>query len=82
MSNYALSGNPNTSPKTLDLLANDEVWIVPSAVARNPNTPHETLERLANDADPNVRYRVAQNPNTPQYIRQYIKIAEFLNYYE
>ena len=51
MSNYALSGNPNTSPKTLDRLANDYDWIVLRLeVANNPNTPQyiKTYLRLKN----------------------------------
>jgi hypothetical protein len=82
MSNYHLARNPNTSAETLARLANDDDDSVRRGVAINPNTPPETLERLANDEKWSVRYYVTRNPNTPQYIRQYIKITEFLNYYE
>ena len=82
MSNYELALNPNTPPETLESLANDDNWLVRSHVAGNPNTPIETLERLANDKDWRVRCRVANNPNTPQYIKTYLKIKKFLNYYE
>jgi hypothetical protein len=51
-------------------------------VARNLNTSPETLERLANDDYFWVRRLVVNNPNTPQYIKDYLKIKEFLNYYE
>ena len=82
MCNYELALNPNTPTETLESLANEDNWIVRSHVANNPNTPPEVLERLANDEDSYVRYHVAINPNTPQYIKDYLKIKEFLNYYE
>jgi hypothetical protein len=49
-------------------------------LAINPNTQPEVLERLANDKYWHVRSGVARNPNTPQYIKDYLKIKEFLNY--
>jgi len=73
--------NSNTPPETLERLANDYDWFVRSCVAENPNTPPETLARLANDDDSNVRYWVSTNPNTPQYIKDYLKIKEFLKSY-
>jgi len=82
MSNFDLAQNPNTPPKTLDSLSNDDDYGVRWHVVWNPNTPTETLERLANDKDSWVRSCVARNPSTPQYIRKYLKIKEFLNYYE
>lgn len=48
----------------------------------NTNTSPETLERLANDSSGFVRECVAKNPSTPQYILTYLKIEDFLNYYE
>ena len=81
MSNLKLAKNPNTTPETLERLADDENWWVRYRVAYNPNTSPETLERLANDEDYCVRSSVANNPNTPQYIKDYLKIKKFLNYY-
>ena len=74
--------NPNTPIETLERLANDESWVVRSWVARNLNTPPETLTCLANDDECSVRRGVAWNSNTPQYIKDYLKIKEFLNYYD
>jgi hypothetical protein len=74
--------NPNTSPETLARLVNHKHYSVRCVVAWNPNTPTETLERLANDEDYYVRSGVKNNPITPQYIRTYLKLKEFLNYYE
>ncbi len=82
MSNYYLARNPNTSPESLERLANDEDSCVRYWIARNPNTLPETLDRLANDYDWVVRHGVVRNPNTPQYIKDYFKIKKFLNYYE
>jgi 3-methyladenine DNA glycosylase AlkC len=70
------------SKEQLALLANDENWYVRRGVAFNPNTPTEVLERLANDNEWYVRRWVANNPSTPQYIKTYLKIKEFLNYYD
>jgi hypothetical protein len=70
------------SKEQLFLLANDKHYYVRCEVAFNPNTPPEVLERLANDNEWYVRRWVANNPSTPQYIRTYLKIKEFLNYYE
>jgi len=78
MSNYDLTTNPNTSPETLDILANDGVWMVRRDVAENPNTPPEALDRLANDEEYWIRYRVAQNPSTPQYIKTYLRLKAVL----
>ncbi len=50
-------------------------------LAKNPNTSSETLERLANDDYYGIHVAVTKNPNTPQYIKDYLKIKEFLNYY-
>jgi len=82
MSNYDLAINHNTPPETLARLATDKDYKVRRFVAYNPNTQPETLERLANDGNYWVRMGVTINPNTPQYIRTYLKIKEFLNYYE
>ena len=78
---HGVAKNPNTSPETLALLANDEAYNVRSYVAYNPNTSSETLERLANDDYYGIHVAVTKNPNTPQYIKDYLKIKEFLNYY-
>lgn len=51
-------------------------------VAYNRNTPPEALDRLANDDYFWVRRFVTRNPNTPQYVKDYIKIKKFLNYYD
>ena len=82
MNNFDLSVNINTSPETLDSLANDAGPYIRRNVAGNPNTLPETLERLANDGFYWVRYWVAKNPNTPQYIKDYLKIKRILNCYE
>ena len=82
MSNYNLAINPNTPPETLERLANVNSYPVRNEVALNPNTLPETLERLANDHFYYVRLGVTRNPNTPQYIKDYLKIKKFLNYYE
>ena len=39
MYRYEVANNPNTSPETLERLANDKDWRVRYYVARNPNTP-------------------------------------------
>jgi hypothetical protein len=82
MSNYDLAENHNTPPETLERLANGGNANLRWLVAFNPNTPPEALERLANDEDSEIRYEVANNINTPQYIKDYLKIKEFLNRYE
>ena len=78
---YWVARNTATSSETLARLANGGYSYARRAVAYNPNTLPKTLERLANDEDSYVRYRVARNPNTIQYIKDYLKIKEFLNYY-
>ena len=78
---YWVAINPNASPETLARLADDESSYVRSRVAFNPNTLPETLERLVNDKSYLVRCTVAENLNTPQYIKDYLKIKKFLNYY-
>ena len=82
MSNYNLAINPNTPPEILERLVNVNSYPVRIEVAFNTNTPPEALERLANDHFYYVRLGVAQNLNTPQYIKDYLKIKEFLNRYE
>jgi hypothetical protein len=78
---FDLARNPNTPPETLDRLANDEDADVRYWVAWNPHTLPETLESLANDDAWYVRCAVAWNPNTPQYIKDYLKIRQFLNWH-
>ena len=75
---YGVAYNTNTSPKTLTHLANDDDYSVRRGVALNINTSPETLERLANDGDSYVRSGVIRNPNTPQYLKDYLKINQFL----
>jgi len=75
---YSLARNPNTSPKTLELLATDERFGVRRSVAQNPNTSPRFLEILATDKISYVRCDVARNPNTPRYLKKYIKIQEHL----
>ena len=70
--------NPNTSPETLERLANDDD-LVRQCVAENPNTSPETLERLANDENWWVRRSLIRNLNTPQYIKDYLKLKQFLS---
>jgi hypothetical protein len=65
MNNYDLARSRNTTPETLERLANDEDYCVRYYVAFNPNTPIEILARLANDKDWGVRSHVAENINTP-----------------
>ena len=73
-----LARNPNTPPKTLDLLANDDDWNVRWHVADNPNASPETLERLANDEDWRVRRDVAFNHNTqPQTLERLANDADY-----
>ena len=79
---YWVAWNPNASPEALERLVNDVDSGVRFRVACNTNTSPETLERLANDVDSGVRCGVVNNSNTPQYIKDYIKIKEFLNCYE
>jgi hypothetical protein len=62
MQKNELASNPNTSPETLTLLADDEDSVVRFWVAKNPNTSPETLDRLANDENYLVRRAVATNP--------------------
>jgi hypothetical protein len=77
-----LAVDPYTSPETLDSLANDECNMVRCFVAGNRSTSPEILERLVNDEDSWVRANVARNPNTIQYIKDYLKICKFIEYYE
>ena len=51
-------------------------------LAMDPNTSPETLELLSNDGDYYVRHWVADNPSTPQYIKDYLKICKFIEYYK
>jgi hypothetical protein len=78
-----LANNPNTPPKTLELLATDENCNVRWCVAQNPNTSPKTLEKLATDENSYVRYWAAQNPNYQKTIQITVKEAnalkEFLN---
>jgi len=76
---YSLARSFTTIPQTLELLANDDNPYVRRRVANNPNTQPEILERLAKDKEYMVRGRVAQNPNTPQYIKDYLKIKNYLS---
>ena len=80
MSNLELAINPNTPPETLEHLVEDGYSLVREAVALNINTSPETLERLANYGDHYVSIALAINFFTPQYIKDYLKIKEFLNY--
>ena len=75
---HCVARNPNTLPEILERLENDRDPHVRIGIAYNPNTTAETLERLANDENWVVRYSVAQNPSTPQYIKDYLKINQFL----
>ena len=79
---YSLAKSFTTIPQTLECLANAEDLYVRYWVAANPSTLPETLERLAYDESWVVRENVVDNSITPQYIRTYLKIKEFLNYYE
>ena len=56
--------NTNTSPATLDKLANHKNNVV-RGVARNTNTSPNTLNKLANHKDYDVVGGVAHNKNTP-----------------
>jgi len=78
---FKLAENPNTPPEILERLANDGDYYVRCSVAYNPNTLPEILARMANDGDWDVLWRVARNPNTPQYIKDYLKIRQFLNWH-
>jgi hypothetical protein len=61
----SVAENPNTSPETLDWLAEVyEYGLVRFYVAKNPNASPETLAMLAEDDDAYVRRSVAENPNT------------------
>ena len=44
--NLELASNPNTSPKTLALLAKDKDYTIRCPIATNPNTSPETLALL------------------------------------
>jgi hypothetical protein len=43
---YRVAYNTNTPPEILELLANDDYYLVRRAVARNPNTPQYILTYL------------------------------------
>lgn len=62
-----LAENPNTSPITLDMMAQDpEVCIrAKENIALNLATAVLTLGRLVSHHDWDVRHNVASNPNTP-----------------
>jgi len=79
---FCLAIDSSTPLETLDRLANDKSSTVRVGVALNLNIPPEILERLANDEDSWVRANVARNPNTIQYIKDYLKICKFIEYYE
>ena len=53
--------NPNTSPKVLALLAQDQDANVRCNVARNTSTPAEALALLARDKDEDVREAAKEN---------------------
>jgi hypothetical protein len=76
-SKYIMARSPNTSPETLDRLANDEDNWIRCYVVENPNTLPETLARLADDKHGGIRCLVTQNPNTPHYAKEYLTAVNF-----
>jgi hypothetical protein len=70
--------HPNCPIPALEKLANDKEWRVRSYVARHPNCPISSLEKLANDEDSDVRSNVAEHPNCPQYLKDFIKVKNFI----
>jgi hypothetical protein len=77
---YCVAENPNTPPETLEHLVEDGDSLIREAVALNINASPETLERLANYGEHYVSIALALSFFTPQYIKDYLKIKEFLNY--
>jgi hypothetical protein len=63
MSNYELARSRNTTPETLERLANDVNATVRCEVAENINTPQESLKNLANDNNRTVAYYARNNKN-------------------
>jgi hypothetical protein len=60
-----VAGHHNTSPETLEDLADYDNPVVRERVGRNHNTTVETLQDLSEDKKAEVRSAVAGNPNTP-----------------
>lgn len=56
-----LSGNPNTSEKLLDTLADDSDKMVRLRVAENPSTSKATLEKLTQDSVVDVQKAALKN---------------------
>jgi hypothetical protein len=75
---FEQANNPNTQPKVLEVLANDDYYWVRYLVADNPNTPPKSLELLVTDVEYCVLRHVSRNPNTPYRTKKYLKIQEHL----
>ena len=66
-----ISGDPETPPKVLRLIAEMEDSELQAQVASNPNTPAKVLDRLCENkgnALAPLRKIVAQNPSTPKQL--------------
>jgi len=79
---YYVARRPNCPISSLEKLANDEDSYVRSYVAKHSNCPVSSLEKLANDEDWYVRYCVEEHPNCPQYLKDFIKVKNFISRYE
>lgn len=67
-----MARNPNTPPKTLNMLATDKDWLVRTYVAMNPNTLTKTLTILATDCARSARYYVGRHPNSTELIKRLV----------
>lgn len=63
-----LASHPDTSPESLDKLAQKDSTELLQRVAENAHTAPETLETLATHEEPDVRGAVSENINTPDEI--------------
>jgi hypothetical protein len=63
-----LASHPDTSPESLDKLAQKDSPELLERVAENAHTTTETLEKLATHEEPDVRGAVTENKNTPDEI--------------
>lgn len=66
-----LGKDKGTTPEALDILANDQSWLVKDYVAGNQNTSIDTLKRLYKDKDFRIRNSVELNPVWKKYQQEH-----------
>ncbi|MGC8568224.1 MAG: hypothetical protein ACP5RP_04125 [Candidatus Micrarchaeia archaeon] len=63
---YIASRDVRATPSILEMLSNDEYYIVRVGVAGNPKTPPHVLLKLSHDKTMEVQEKVAENINAPE----------------